>query len=87
MIVIYGVLRYFSGFKARDYDHPANTLPPLFSYGSLVVDIPNGSMSTLKNVVSHEPISVVLYYALWCHISRKAALHFEQAAQTMKGEV
>ena len=59
----------------------------MFLPDSMIVDISNGSMTALKHVVSHKPISVVLYYALWCHISRKTAHHFEQAAQALKGEV
>lgn len=76
-----------NGFKTRDYSYPANTLPPMFSSGSVVVDIPNGSMNTLQYVISHEPISVVLYYAPWCYISQRTAHHFEQAAKILKGEV
>lgn len=87
VVVLYGVLRCFSGFKTKDYSYPANTLPPMFSHGSSVVDITNGSMDALKYIISHEPINIVLYYAPWCHLSRKVAHNFEQAAETMKDEV
>ena len=59
----------------------------MFLPDSVIVDIPNGSMNALKHIVSHKPVSIVLYYALWCHISRKTARHFEQASQGLLGEV
>ena len=59
----------------------------MFPSGSVVLDIPNGSLSTLQYVISNEPVSMLLYYAPWCYVSRKTARHFEQAAQTLKGEV
>ena len=59
----------------------------MFSHGSTVIDIPNGSMRTLKRLISNEPVTLVMYYAPWCHISRKTALHFEQAAEALNGEV
>ena len=59
----------------------------MFSHESMVVDIANGSLNALNHLVGHTLISVVLFYAPWCHVSRKAAHHFEQAAQIMKDEV
>ena len=59
----------------------------MFSRESIVIDITNGSVETMDDVILQNPITVVLYYAPWCYISQKTAHHFEKAAQTLKDEV
>jgi len=51
------------------------------------VEIKNGSMDALSDVVSSSSVSMVMLYAPWCHFSRKTATYFEQAAVSLKDEV
>ncbi|XP_065898648.1 uncharacterized protein [Dysidea avara] len=76
-----------NGFQSNDSTYPANSLPPLFAPHSVVVEITNGSMNSLSDVVSNSPVSMVMLYAPWCHFSRKTAINFEQAALSLRDEI
>jgi len=76
-----------SGFQSNDSTYPANTFPPLFPPHSVVVEITDGSMDALSDVVSSSSVSMVMLYAPWCYFSKKTATYFEQAAVTLKDEV
>ena len=76
-----------SGFQSSDTGYPANTLPELFSPNSVVVEITDGSMDLLSDVVTSSPVSMVMLYAPWCIFSRRAASYFEQAAVSLRDEV
>lgn len=52
-----------------------------------VVEIPDGSMETFKDLLQRSEISFVLFYAPWCGQSWNAAQEFNKAANILYTEV
>ena len=52
-----------------------------------MVEIPDGSMETFKDLLQNSEVNFVLFYAPWCGRSRNAAQEFNRAANILYREV
>jgi len=52
-----------------------------------VVEIPDGSMETFKDLLQNSEVNFVLFYAPWCGRSRNIAQEFNRAANILYREV
>ena len=59
----------------------------LFSSVGNVVEIPDGSMETFKDLLQKSEVNFVLFYAPWCGQSWNAAQEFNKAANILYKEV
>ena len=52
-----------------------------------MVEIPDGSMERFSDVLQHNEISVVFFYAPWCGQSSAAAQEFNRVSKMLYKEV